>query len=616
MTRTGDVRRLLWLLRSYTAPYWPAVAVLLVTSYLATAFAALFPLLMAPILDLALGGMSAAGGGDGASGVSLRNLGASVLRWVGVVTVEDRGRAILVLCAVYVAVGFFKGWLDFGNYLLALWIRVRAAAAIQRDLFRHLLGLSISFFSKQRTGGLVSHLYEDTGAATAGLETIVTTMLTAPVLIAFYGWLLVRTSPKLVVAAAGAVLLHAVLTRAARGRIRRLVSDQFSALAELAARFQESMLSIRVVKSFSAEAFELSRLNRAIQTVVRVNVKFGAYKHAEEPARTLLNSVVEATLLALAAWELIAGRLSAPAFFLFLYVGRAVMVQVGLVGTAYTSLQITLAAAGRIDDLFRLEPSVKDGSGTIVEFRDRIVLRDVAFDYGGEPVLRGVSFEIERGEVVAFVGPSGAGKSTLADLVLRLYDPLQGSIAIDGRDLRTLRQTEYRRLFGVVPQEALLFNATIRENIAYGRDGVSEEDIVRAARIANAQDFIEALPRGYDTVVGDRGTRLSGGQRQRVAIARAIVANPPILVLDEATSSLDSESEGLVHRAIDRVIQGTTSIVIAHRLSTVMRADKIVVVNGGVVEAIGRHAEILATNETYARLYRLQFAEAAPLENH
>jgi len=226
-----------------------------------------------------------------------------------------------------------------------------------------------------------------------------------------------------------------------------------------------------------------------------------------------------------------------------------------------------------------------------------------------------VSFEIDKGEVVAFVGPSGAGKSTLADLVLRLYDPLEGSISIDGRDLRTLRQAAYRHLFGVVSQEALLFNATIRENIAYGRDEVSEEAIVRAARIANAHDFIAALPAGYGTVVGDRGTRLSGGQRQRVAIARAIVANPPILILDEATSSLDSESERLVHRAIDRVIQGTTSIVIAHRLSTVMRADKIVVVNRGAVEAIGRHAELLTTNETYARLYRLQFAEPEPLEN-
>jgi len=615
VTRVGDMRRLFWLLRSYTAPYWYAVGLLLVTSYLATFVATLFPLLMAPILDLALGVPTGAGAGDAAAGLSLRNLGASVLRWVGFASIEDRSRAILVLCAVYVGVGFLKGWIDFGNYLLALWIRVRAAAAIQRDLFRHLLGLSISFFSKQRTGGLVSHLYEDTGAATAGLETIVTTMLTAPLLIVFYGWLLVRTSPKLVLAAAVAVLLHAALSRAVRGQIRRLVSDQFSALADLAARFQESMLSIRIVKSFGAEAFELSRLRRAVEAVVRVNVKFGAYKHAEEPARTVLNYIVEATLLALAAWELIAGRLTASTFFLFLYVGRAAMTQVGLLASAYTSLQITLAAASRIHELLRLEPAVRDGSGAITEFRDRIVLRDVSFSYGAEPVLSGVSFEIEKGEVVAFVGPSGAGKSTLADLVLRLYDPLEGSISIDGRDLRTLRQAPYRRLFGVVSQEALLFNATIRENIAYGRDEVSEEDIVRAALIANAHDFIVTLPDGYDTAVGDRGTRLSGGQRQRVAIARAIVANPPILILDEATSSLDSESERLVHRAIDRVIQGTTSIVIAHRLSTVMRADKIVVVNRGSVEAIGRHAELLATNETYARFYRLQFTESESLEN-
>jgi len=615
VTRVGDMRRLFWLLRSYTAPYWYAVGLLLVTSYLATFVATLFPLLMAPILDLALGVPTGAGAGDAPAGLSLRNLGASVLRWVGFASIEDRSRAILVLCAVYVGVGFLKGWIDFGNYLLALWIRVRAAAAIQRDLFRHLLGLSISFFSKQRTGGLVSHLYEDTGAATAGLETIVTTMLTAPLLIVFYGWLLVRTSPKLVLAAAVAVLLHAALSRAVRGQIRRLVSDQFSALADLAARFQESMLSIRIVKSFGAEAFELSRLRRAVEAVVRVNVKFGAYKHAEEPARTVLNYIVEATLLALAAWELIAGRLTASTFFLFLYVGRAAMTQVGLLASAYTSLQITLAAASRIHELLRLEPAVRDGSGAITEFRDRIVLRDVSFSYGAEPVLSGVSFEIEKGEVVAFVGPSGAGKSTLADLVLRLYDPLEGSISIDGRDLRTLRQAPYRRLFGVVSQEALLFNATIRENIAYGRDEVSEEDIVRAALIANAHDFIVTLPDGYDTAVGDRGTRLSGGQRQRVAIARAIVANPPILILDEATSSLDSESERLVHRAIDRVIQGTTSIVIAHRLSTVMRADKIVVVNRGSVEAIGRHAELLATNETYARFYRLQFTESESLEN-
>jgi ABC-type multidrug transport system fused ATPase/permease subunit len=215
--------------------------------------------------------------------------------------------------------------------------------------------------------------------------------------------------------------------------------------------------------------------------------------------------------------------------------------------------------------------------------------------------------------MVALVGPSGAGKSTLADLVLRLYDPVSGRITMDGRDVRTLRQESYRRLFGVVSQEALLFNASIRDNIAYGRDGLGEADVVRAARIANAHDFIMDFPGGYDTLVGDRGVRLSGGQRQRVAIARAIVGRPFILILDEATSALDSESERLVQQAIERVTQDATSIVIAHRLSTVLHADKIVVLARGGIEAVGRHAELLGSSETYSRLYRIQFTEAEPL---
>ena len=618
MRRAGDLRRFASLLRSYTAPYWWAVGLLLLTSYLATALAALFPVLMAPILDLALGSPPGSATGSvpvSGDGLSLRNLGATFFQWFGIHSVGDRFRAIVILCVVYVAAGFLKGWIDFGNYLLALWIRVRANAALQGDLFRHLLGLSMGFFSRQRTGELVSRLGTDANSATSGLETIVGTVLTAPVLIAFYGYLLIRTSPKLVVAAAAAAVLHYGLTRFVRGPIRRLATDQFSAFADLAARFQESILSVRVVKSFGAEAFELARLRRALQAVVRVNVKYGAYKHVEEPARSVVNYVAEGALLALAAWELLAGNLGVPAFFLFLYVGRAAMAQFGLLGGAYTAMQTTLAASTRIDELFALEPVVQDGPETISDFRDRMVLRDVSFDYGGERVLTGVSFEIRKGEVVALVGPSGAGKSTLADLILRLYDPTSGTITIDGRDLRRLTQNSYRRLFGVVSQESLLFNATIRENIAYGRDGVTDADILRAAQIANAHEFIMEFPDGYDTVVGDRGIRLSGGQRQRVAIARAIVSRPKILILDEATSSLDSESERLVQQAIDHVIEGTTSVVIAHRLSTVLQADKIVVVNRGTVETVGHHAELLATNETYSRLYRLQFAEVAALEN-
>ena len=613
MRPAGDVGRFSRLLRAYLAPYWPAVGLLGLLSYLSVALAACLPVLMAPILDLALTPSPSAAAPVTLGELSLKNLGAAVFQWLGVRSVADPFRAIAILCAVYVVVGFCKSWVDFACYLLGLWIRVRSIAAMQMDVFRHLLGLSMRFFTRQKTGELVSRLDTDIRAAAAGLEPIVGTALSAPVLIAFYAWLLVRTSPRLVLAAGAAVVLHYGVTRFLRGPIRRLATDQFTIFAELLARFQETIASIRVVKSFGAERFEMGRLGKALDEVRRVNVKFGVYKHIEEPGRAAVNYLLEAGMLLLAAWELIAGRMSAPAFFLFLYVGRALVTQAALLAGAYTQMQMTLAATARLGELLAMAPDVKDGSERVTELRDRLAVEDVSFDYGGERVLAGVSVEIVKGEMVALVGPSGAGKSTLADLLLRLYDPVRGRITIDGRDVRGLDQESYRRLFGVVSQEALLFNATIRDNIAYGRDALTEADVVGAAQAANAHDFIMGFPDGYDTVVGDRGVRLSGGQRQRVAIARAIVGRPAILILDEATSALDSESERLVQQAIERVTHGTTSIVIAHRLSTVLHADKIVVLGQGGVEAVGRHAELLGASETYGRLYRLQFADAEPV---
>ena len=612
MKRAG-LATLAWLLGRYLRPYWRAVGVLIVASYAATLLAGLLPVLMAPILDLALGRGVGAGRAGGVRGVDLNNLGATFFALVGINRVDSPLAGLAVLCAMYVAVGVGKAFLDFANYLLGLWIRVRAGAAMQRDLYEHLLGLSMRFFTGQRTGELVSRLETDTRAATSGLETIAGTVLTAPLLIAFYGVLLVRTSPRLVVAAVVAGILHWAVTRGVRGPIRRLATAQFSIFAELASRFQETFLSIRVVKSLGAETFEIRRLTALLRQSMRMHLRFGAYKHGEEPARGVVNVVVEASIVFLAAWELLAGHLAVPAFFLFVYIGRSIITQLGVLAGAYAQMYAVLAASTRVSELFAQQPDVRDGAETIDGFRDRLTVRNVSFDYGGEPVLEDVSLEIVRGEIVALVGPSGSGKSTLADLLLRFYDPRAGVIAIDGRDVRTLRQDAYRRLFGVVPQEALLMNASIRDNIAYGRERVSDAAIEDAARIANAHEFISQLPDGYGTIVGDRGVRLSGGQRQRVAIARAIVAQPPILLLDEATSALDSESERLVQQAIDRVIEGRTSIVIAHRLSTVMHADRIALLQRGRIEAIGKHAELMAASATYRQMCRLQFAEAEAL---
>src|SRR5690242_11094810 len=413
----SDARRFVWLFRTYFAPHWPAILILVILSYVATALAALLPVLMAPILDLALGTRPAAAVAGG--GLSLKNLGAVFFQWLGVQSVSEPLRAIAILCGVYVITGVVKGVVDFANYLFFMSVRVRALAAMQLDLFRHLLGLSMGFFTKQRTGDLVSRLHIDTQSATGALEMIVGPVLTAPVLIAFYGFLLVRTSPTLVVAGVVAAALNYVLTRAVRGPVRRYSGDHSKVFGRLGALLQEAILSIRVVKSFGAEAFEAARLNEILNEVKRVIFNFGLFKYIDTPSRAVIGSVVEGGMLLLAAWELMAGRLSAPTFILFLYVGRALVTQIGLLGGAYTQIQAVLGATKRVTDLFDEVPAVKDGPETIEDFRDRIVLRDVAFDYGSERVLDGVNLEIARGEIVALVGPSGGGKSTLADLVLR-----------------------------------------------------------------------------------------------------------------------------------------------------------------------------------------------------
>ncbi len=608
--RGEDLRRLTSLLSRFARPYWPWFSLLLLLNGLLAVLSLLPPVVMAPILDILLDRLTPNANDPGPlTALSLNNLGRHVLTWLGLAAGGDKFRLILILALIYLGVGTLKNVVHFGVYLTALYIRVLTARAMQLALFRHILGLPLGFFTRQRAGELHSRLDTDTAATTFGFEGIVGNLLICPIMITAYAVVLVKTSPLLALAAVGGAGLHYALSKGLQAPIRAYVKDQFDVRADLRAWLQEAITGIRTVKSFGAEEREYARLAENVGRLNQLSLKLGIYKNIESPIRGIVDRAAQVGVMLLGAWQLLHGDLTAQGFFLFLYIIQAIMEPINNLGGTLVIIQNVLAASERVNELFAARSNLPDGPEPVAEFRDCLKLERVSFAYEAAPVLREIDLEIRQGQVVALVGPSGAGKSTLFDLVMRFYDPNSGRLTLDGRDLRELKQQDYRRLFGVVAQDPLLFNATVRENIRYGRPEATDEEIELAARTANAEEFIRELPQGFDTLVGDRGIRLSGGQRQRVAIARAVVAKPPLLLLDEATSALDSESEKLVQAAIDRVIVGSTALIIAHRLSTVRHADRIVVLDEGRLIDSGRHEELLARCELYQRLCRLQFGD-------
>ena len=383
-------------------------------------------------------------------------------------------------------------------------------------------------------------------------------------------------------------------------------------MADMTAILQESISGVRVVKAFGMEEFERTRFDRANQEF------YGAFVHLRRVSAAAQPLSEIAIVLAAVAMLWFGGRqiftshgLSPQSFMLFVGALLTMLSPIKVLAEVNANIQQGVAAAQRVFSMLDTAPAIADrpGAGPLPALADRICYERVSFAYEpGRPVLEEVSFELRRGEVVALVGSSGAGKSTLMDLLARFYEPSGGRITLDGVDLRDGTVASLRAQLGIVTQETILFHDTVRANIAYGLADASEESVQAAAAAAHAHDFIRGLPKGYDTVIGERGVKVSGGERQRLAIARALLKNPPILLLDEATSSLDTESERLVQEALERLMHDRTVLVIAHRLSTVQHADRILVLEqGGVVES-GTHGELMECNGVYRRLYDLQFA--------
>jgi subfamily B ATP-binding cassette protein MsbA len=523
-------------------------------------------------------------------------------------------RIALLLAGIFVLRSAF----GFVQTYLTSWVGERVVANLRRELYEHLLSLSLGFFAGQRVGEIVSRLGNDVqviqSAVTSNLVVLLQQVVTLVGVVAVVATMSWRMTLLMAVSLPAMVLLTRLMGRRIR-KVARLVQDT---LAEASAVVEETVGGIRIVKSFAREEHEMARYGE------KVNVLFDAAMVRTRIYATLgpLMSLALYGSMTLVLWmggqEVLHGRLTAGQLIAFLF--YAVMLTGPLSGFAglYGQVQSALGATERVFDLLDTQPEIVDAPDAVPlpPITGHVVLDDVSFDYDPrQPVLRHVTLEAKPGEVVALVGPSGVGKTTLVNLIPRFYDPSSGVIAIDGHDVRWVTLQSMRDQIGIVPQETLLFSDTIANNIRYGKLDATQAEIEAAAEAANAHDFIVGeLPDGYDTPVGERGIKLSGGQRQRVAIARAILKNPRILILDEATSSLDTESEQLVQEALERLMRpgagggSRTTFVIAHRLSTITNADRIVVLQDGRVAEQGRHAELLADEDSLYRYYHaLQF---------
>ncbi|HEY4706156.1 MAG TPA: ABC transporter transmembrane domain-containing protein, partial [Thermodesulfobacteriota bacterium] len=457
------------------------------------------------------------------------------------------------------------------------------------------------------TGVLTSRLTNDVNLIQTSTSDAVAQILKQSLTIIVLGAVIVSLDWKLSLAAAVALPLSVYPMQKLGKRMKKVSTQGQVTMGSLTALLHEAIAGIRIVKAFCMEGYESERFQKENEAYTRNQLKSIKVRSISSPLMETLGAFAFAITIWYAAYRIGQGTLKPETFISFFASVIMFYQPIKALNGVNLNIQQGLAAAARIFELID-RPGEHDAKGVeITGVSESIEWRSVGFRYGAEPVLNGIDLKVRSGEVIAIVGSSGAGKSTFVNLIPRFYDATAGAILIDGRDIRGISLRSLRSRIAIVSQQVVLFNDSVRRNIAYGGVGMSDAEIVAAARAANAHDFITRLPQGYDTVIGEGGVRLSGGERQRVSIARAILKNAPILILDEATSSLDTESESEVQKAITNLMSGRTTFVIAHRLSTVRNADRIIVLSNGAIKEIGSHDELLSSGGEYSRLYSLQF---------
>jgi len=524
--------------------------------------------------------------------------------------IGDKNLAMLNMGALAMILLFvFKGAFQYGQEYLSYFVVHRIIVDLRNNLYEHLQDHSLDFFHKWDTGELVSRIMADIQTLQITLFTGFVTLIPHSILLVgllgYIFWLDWKLSLVTFIAFPLIVQVIRVFAR----EIKEISEGVQQKAADITSHVSETLSQIKVVKSFSMEKQEVDKFKNETEKSFNINMKAVQILATQNPVVALLQTTAVVAVVWFGGAQIINGNLTLPQLISFA-TALGIMTDPGnTLSKGYSTLQQGMASIKRIFEVIDVQPSIKDkpNAEELTSIQGKVEFNNLSFAYENEEVLKNINLKVEPGEIIALVGRTGAGKSTLMTLLLRFYDPTTGDILVDGKNIKEVKLASLRKQMAVVPQEVSLFKGTVKENIAYGKPNAKDEEIIEAAKLANAHQFIEKMPNGYESEVGERGNNLSGGEKQRIAIARAILRDPKILILDEATSSLDPETENSIKQALDHLMQKRTSFVVAHRLYTVEKASRIVVVDNKQIAEVGTHQELLAKGGLYKHLYEIQF---------
>ena len=593
-------------------PYWPLLVVSTLSAFIYVAFNGLSVWLTASLFNNILTDFEDLIVNQNALRNAKISINDQLKYWTNELILRDTAlESLKVLCYTIIGSFLFKNIFLYIKNIALTYIQFNIITKLRVRLYAHLQAMSLSYFDKSQSGELSSIVLNDVSNMRVAFGTSFHKLFVEPINIILFIVLLLIINLKLALIAIIIVPLTGAIVIMIGKSIRRKSKRTAEKIARIMSIMTENLNSIRVVKSFSMESFETDRFTNEQERYYQLIFRRAKLRLISSPIIEMIGAFIGVCLLWIGGYDvLVTHNMNSEDFIRFILILFSVLGPIRNLSNVNIELQKGFASADRVFGVLDTPASIvsKLDAKTINELNDQISFNNVCFNYEGtERVLKDISFNMDKGTVTALVGSSGAGKSTVADLIPRFYDVVEGSVTIDGVDIRDIELNSLRMLMGIVSQETILFNDTLGSNIKYGLQSVSNERLEEAAKNANALDFINEQPQGFETIIGEKGVRLSGGQRQRIAIARGILKNPPILILDEATSSLDTESEHLVQTAIDNLMADRTVLVIAHRLTTVENADSILVMDAGQIVAYGTHQELLSQDGIYTRLYNKQF---------